>query len=63
MKKTTRKRLTLRREAIRQLSDALILGARGAGLQASEPTTATDCFNTCGGPAICGGGVIADYRK
>jgi hypothetical protein len=55
MKKTTRRRLSLRREAVRQLSDNLIRGARGAGLQASEPTTATDCFNTCGGPNICAG--------
>jgi len=55
MKKTTHKRLPLNREAIRQLSDNLIRGARGAGLQASEPTTATDCFNTCGGPNICAG--------
>ncbi len=55
MKKTIRKRLSLRSEAIRQLSDNLIRGARGAGLQVSEPTTATDCFNTCGGPNICVG--------
>jgi hypothetical protein len=55
MKKTTHKRLSLRREGIRQLSDNLILGARGAGLQASGLTTATDCFNTCGGPNICAG--------
>lgn len=55
MKKTTHKRLPLRRESIRQLSDNLILRARGAGLQDSEPTTATDCFNTCGGPNLCAG--------
>jgi len=30
MKKTTQKRLPLHREAIRQLSDNLIRGARGA---------------------------------
>lgn len=52
MKKTTHKRLPLRRESIRQLSDNLI---RGAGLQGSGPTTATDCFNTCGGPNLCPG--------
>ena len=55
MKRTTHKRLPLRRESIRQLSDNLILGARGAGLQEPGPTTATDCFNTCGGPNICAG--------
>lgn len=55
MKKTTHKRLALRREAVRQLTADLILAARGAGAPASEPTTATDCFNTCGGPNICAG--------
>ncbi len=59
MKKTTHKRLSLRRESIRQLSDNLILGARGAGVQDSEPTTATDCFNTCGGPNLCPGIALA----
>jgi hypothetical protein len=59
MKNTTRKRLSLRREAIRQLTADLILDARGAGAPASEPTTATDCFNTCGGPAICAGNALA----
>ena len=59
MKKTTRKRLSLRREAVRQLTDNLTLHARGAAAPASEPTTATDCFNTCGGPAICGGIALA----
>lgn len=55
MKNTSRKKLALRREAVRQLSDALSLRACGAGLQTPEPTYATDCFNTCGGPALCAG--------
>lgn len=59
MKNTTRKRLSLRREAVRQLTDRMTLDARGAGAPASEPTTATDCFNTCGGPAICAGIALA----
>jgi len=58
MNKTIRKRLSLRREAVRQLTAELILHARGAGAPASEPTTATDCFNTCGGPAICAGNAL-----
>lgn len=53
MKKVMRKRLSLHREAIRQLSAKLIDEARGARLERSEPTTATDCFNTCGGPNLC----------